>query len=57
MATWTNKSANAAVKKDMASVQDAVRKGYMTRVAADWQVTHCHILTVSMRTGLVMFID
>ena len=40
VASWTNKSANAAVKKDMASVQDAVRKGFMTRVAADWQVTH-----------------
>lgn len=41
VATWTNTSANAAVKKDMASVQAAVRNGFMTRVAADWQVTHC----------------
>ena len=38
--TWTNTSANAAVKKDMARVQAAVRKGFMARVAADWQVTH-----------------
>ena len=40
VATWTNTSANAAVKKDMARVQAAVRKGFMARVAADWQVTH-----------------
>ncbi|CAK0785458.1 hypothetical protein CVIRNUC_008667 [Coccomyxa viridis] len=37
VATWTNTSANAAVKKDMARVQAAVRKGFMARVAADWQ--------------------
>ena len=40
VATWTNTSANAAVKSGMASVQSAVRKGFMARVAADWQVTH-----------------
>ena len=39
VATWTNTSANKAVQKDMASVTAAVRKGFMTRVAADWQVT------------------
>ena len=38
--TWTNTSANQAVKQDMARVQAAVRKGFMARVAADWQVTH-----------------
>ena len=39
VAAWTNTSANAAVKTAMASVQSAVRKGFMARVAADWQVT------------------
>lgn len=40
VATWTNTSANKAVQKAMASVQSAVRQGFMARVAADWQVGH-----------------
>lgn len=39
VATWTNTSANAAVQSAMQSVQDAVRRGFMARVAADWQVS------------------
>ena len=39
VATWTNSSANKAVNQTMARVQAAVRKGFMARVAADWQVT------------------
>ena len=36
--TWSNTSANAATAKAVAQITSAVRRGFLTRAAADWNV-------------------